>query len=75
MTSPMNIKTRCDVEEVARAVVTLLNDPDRRRSMGQSARIAAKEHYTWPSIVDGLTREYAEVIRRHHANGIRTLSK
>ncbi len=63
--------TRCDVDEVAQAVIKLLNDSDRRDAMGQAGRLFAKEHYTWPSIVDDLTREYREVIDRNKAKETR----
>jgi len=56
--------TACDPDEVARAILELLNNPERRRRMGESGRRAAQRRYTWPRIVDLLTEEYRGVIER-----------
>lgn len=57
--------TRCDAVEVAQALEVLLNDPNRRRTMGAAGRQLVQARYTWPSIVDALTVEYERVISRH----------
>lgn len=56
--------TRCDVDEVAEALSTLLDDPARRRSMGEAGRRLVQARYTWPAIVEALTREYQAIIDR-----------
>lgn len=65
--------TRCDIAEVAGAIIELLDDEDQRRLMGQAGRRAAQAHYTWPAIVEALSREYEAVIARtrqgHRASG------
>ncbi|MFB1490696.1 MULTISPECIES: glycosyltransferase [unclassified Thiocapsa] len=58
------IVTDCDADEFAHAVVALLEDPDQCREMGARGRFAAHERYTWPGIVEALTREYEEVTAR-----------
>jgi glycosyltransferase involved in cell wall biosynthesis len=58
--------TRCDVDEVAGALVTLLRDPNRRRAMGEAGRRLVQARYTWPVIVEALTQEYQAVIERQH---------
>ena len=60
--------TRCDADEVAQALETLLVDADRRRAMGEAGRQLVKARFTWPAIVDALTAEYEQVIARHHAD-------
>ncbi len=57
--------TRCDVGEVAQALIGLLNDEGRRCAMGAAGRRMARERYAWPQIVEVLTREYEAVISRH----------
>jgi len=56
--------TRCDVDEIADAMLTLLRDADRRRAMGSAGRGLVQDRYTWPAIVDALTKEYEAVIER-----------
>lgn len=57
--------TRCDASEVANALATLLGNAERRRTMGANGRRLVQERYTWPAIVDTLTKEYQAVIERH----------
>lgn len=61
------VVVRCDTGEVADALVELLRDGERRRSMGEAGRHLVQERYTWPAIVDVLTREYEAVIARRHS--------
>ena len=59
--------TRCDADEVTEALETLLNDANRRKTMGEAGRRLVQARFTWPVIVDALTVEYERVIARHHA--------
>ncbi len=59
------VVTRCDAAEVANALHTLLGDVERRRTMGQAGRRLVQQRYTWPLVVEALTREYEAVIERH----------
>ncbi len=59
--------TRCDSDEIAEALLALLGDDDRRRNMGQAGRRLVQERYTWPPIVEALTREYEAAIARTRA--------
>lgn len=64
--------TRCDADETATALETLLRDPARRRAMGEAGRRLVQARYSWPSVVEALTREYQAVIdrqRRSSASG------
>lgn len=60
--------TRCDADEVTEALETLLNDANRRKTMGEAGRRLVQARFTWPVIVDALTVEYERVIARHHAD-------
>ena len=55
--------TRCDVEEVAQALVTLLKNPQRRKAMGTAGRRLVRQRYSWPAIVVDLTTKYEDIIR------------
>ena len=57
--------TECDVNEIAAAILELLNDPAQRHRMGENGRRAVYERYTWPRIVEQLTAEYLIAISRH----------
>jgi glycosyltransferase involved in cell wall biosynthesis len=59
--------TRCDANEVAKALIGLLDDASRRQEMGAAGRRTVRERYTWPPIVQALTREYEAVIARVRA--------
>lgn len=65
-TAGAGLVTRCDADDTTQALVTLLQDPERRRTMGKAGRRLVQAHYTWPAIVDALTREYQAVIDRHN---------
>ncbi len=61
--------TECDVNEIAAAILELLNDPAQRHRMGENGRRAVYERYTWPRIVEQLTAEYLNAISRHRGGG------
>ncbi|MBK5940036.1 glycosyltransferase [Halochromatium roseum] len=54
--------TDCDADDVASAILELLNDSERRKRMGVSGRQASHRRYTWPSIVEKLSQEYRRLI-------------
>jgi glycosyltransferase involved in cell wall biosynthesis len=60
--------TQCDVGEVADAMYALLTDPERRHTMGDMGRRLVQERYSWPAIVDALTKEYEAVIERANSD-------
>ena len=45
--------------EFARAVITLLRDPERRRTLGRAAHTLAEEKYDWRTIVPAFDQVYA----------------
>jgi glycosyltransferase involved in cell wall biosynthesis len=44
------------------ALMTLLHDDDRARAMGERARRAAEQHYSWQSQADALVALYAKLL-------------
>jgi glycosyltransferase involved in cell wall biosynthesis len=60
-TAQAGLVTRCDDNEVAAALNTLLDDAERRRRCGEAGRRLVQERFTWPSIVRALHAEYAKV--------------
>lgn len=56
--------TRCDVDELSSALMTLLRDADRCKNMGRAGRQLVKARYSWPGIVQALGRQYESVIKR-----------
>ncbi|GJL65527.1 MAG: glycosyl transferase [Nitrospirales bacterium] len=59
--------TACDADEIAAALEVLLRAPERRTAMGTAGRRLVQDRYTWPRIVDSLTKEYETIIERHRA--------
>ncbi len=55
-----------DPEALAAALVTLASDPERRRSLGQSARAWALENLSLERHFDALDRLYEECLRKHN---------
>jgi glycosyltransferase involved in cell wall biosynthesis len=62
--SGAGLVTRCDSDDVAGALLSLLSDPERRRSMGHDGRRRVEERYSWPDVVKALTTEYELVLAR-----------
>ena len=47
---------------LAAAITELLDDDDRARAMGQRARHAAEQHYSWQTQADALVALYSELL-------------
>jgi glycosyltransferase involved in cell wall biosynthesis len=58
------VVTRCDVDEIARALSDLLSHPEKGRQMGTAGRRAAKNRYTWGPVVEALKEQYEAVASR-----------
>jgi glycosyltransferase involved in cell wall biosynthesis len=50
-----------DEEALADAMVELVNGDDERRRRGENAYRESRAHYSWPALVERLTRVYDEV--------------
>lgn len=53
-----------DAEQLAAAVSSLLDDPDRRAALGAAGRARALERYSWTSVAKATADVYDEAIRR-----------
>lgn len=51
-----------DPETFARSVVALLQDPDRRRTLGSDGRRLVEERYSWPQVAREFTATCEEVL-------------
>jgi glycosyltransferase involved in cell wall biosynthesis len=58
-----------DVEDLAKKIQMLLDDPQRRREMGERGRDKVEEKYAWPKIIPRLVRVYEEVLANATADG------
>jgi len=56
--------TPCAVEPLATCLYRLLSDNALAKAMGAAGRRMVRERYSWPPIVEALTREYETVIAR-----------
>ena len=50
-----------DEEALCAALVELVTDDDERRRRGEAAYEAAREHYSWPALIERLAKVYDEV--------------
>jgi len=51
-----------DVDDLAEKIRMLLDDPQRRREMGERGRAKVEEKYAWPKIIPKLVSVYEEVL-------------
>lgn len=54
-----------DADDLARAILTLLADPQRRTQMGEAGYRKVLENYTWETVTDRVRAVYIEAIARH----------
>jgi len=52
-----------DEDDMARALVEAVEEPDRRTRMGEAAYAASRERYAWPALAEGVAEVY-EAARR-----------
>jgi len=57
----------CDARELARAIATLVDDPDLRDGMGQAGRRLAESEFSWPEVAKRLAALYEDVIATRRA--------
>lgn len=54
----------CDVNALAEAIVTLYHAPERRRAMGQAARLEAEKLHSWQHVAEELELLFNRLISR-----------
>jgi glycosyltransferase involved in cell wall biosynthesis len=54
----------CDVKALAEAIVTLYHAPERRRAMGQAARLEAEKLHSWQHVAEELELLFNRLISR-----------
>jgi glycosyltransferase involved in cell wall biosynthesis len=59
----------CDVDATARALLTILQDPERGKQMGNDGRRWVAEHLPWKVVAARMANAYAEVIRDNRTRG------
>jgi glycosyltransferase involved in cell wall biosynthesis len=47
-----------NAEQLAQALLVLLNDDDRREAMGRAGRVRALDHFSWDNIAEGMRTRY-----------------
>ena len=62
-----------DASSFAAAVVTLLESPDLRESLGAAARKCAEQHYGWDAIGRHLLELYEPLLSEHETSSAPTL--
>ena len=53
-------------EAIARAIATILDDPDLARSMGENGYRAAHDNYTWAAVAGRMEEAYARILSGRH---------
>jgi len=57
-----------DSELLAKAIATLLEQPETRASLGARARTAIVRHYAWPRVAARTAELYGEVLAERRGN-------
>jgi glycosyltransferase involved in cell wall biosynthesis len=52
-----------NVEELAQALLLLLQDDERREAMGRAGRRRVMRHFTWDAIAEGMRKRYETLVR------------
>jgi glycosyltransferase involved in cell wall biosynthesis len=61
----LGVATRDDADDFAAQTVDLLADADRRQAIGESARRAAEEVFSWERKADALEAFYRQILNAH----------
>jgi len=61
-----------DADDLARAILQLLANPQRRAQMGEAGRRKVMKNHTWDIVADRVRAVYSEAIGQHQAQPFRT---
>ena len=56
-----------DVGELEQAIAALLDDPERRTTMGAAGRARVEELFSWRAVAEATAAAYEETIAAFHA--------
>ncbi|HEU5088515.1 MAG TPA: glycosyltransferase, partial [Roseiflexaceae bacterium] len=59
-----------DVAGLAQAMITLLEDEQRRHAMGRAAQARALDHYSWDRITGDIRHVYGEIYGQQQKHAI-----
>src|SRR5262249_40479998 len=51
--------------DFARKIVSLLRDPQRRKTLGEAGRSLVEEHFSWTKVASEFENRCTEVVRDH----------
>lgn len=54
----------CDVQELSRALLTLLDDPNLGKDLGQHGRRLVAERFTWETVGKQIVQVYQQILSR-----------
>lgn len=60
--------TRCDANEIAQAILTLLADPVLAREMGRRGRKLVEEKFTWERAAAEMVGQYRQIVARKNSS-------
>ena len=63
-TTHAGIITVLDADKIAQAILTILNDPEKSRQMGEAGSALVEARFTWPRIAQKMLEAYGQTIRR-----------
>jgi len=58
------VVTKCDPEQIATAILKLLDNETLNKSMGENGRRLAKDKFAWDKVVDKMIKVYSSVIQK-----------
>jgi glycosyltransferase involved in cell wall biosynthesis len=62
-----DLVTPGDVGELEQAIAALLDDPERRTTMGAAGRARVEELFSWRAVAEATAAAYEETIAAFHA--------
>jgi glycosyltransferase involved in cell wall biosynthesis len=60
----------CDAEATARAILSVLDDPEKGRRMGANGRRWVAEHLPWKVVATQMASAYEETVRHHRTRQV-----